>query len=350
MRKLATTSTSASALFRTAARNHHPHQKIDFSKPRILITGALGQVGSDLTEALRKKYGAGNVITTDIRAPESAAVYEDGPFEFLDVLKYDQLERAIVNNKINWVIHLSAIMSVLGEQKPDLAMDLNINGARNVLDVCRRHGCLCYTPSSMAVFGADAGKVMTKDDTILNPSTVYGITKVLLEQLGSYYHRKFGLDFRCLRYPGLISPQTLPGGGTTDYACHMYFDALKGKPSVCPVNSDEPLPMMYNDDAIRGTIEFIEAPRKSLTRCVYNLAGMSFTPDGLAKSIRRTVPGLEVKYERGIAQDIAHSWPDSMDDSNARRDWGWKPEYDLDKMTDAMLRDIPKFHPGIGKK
>lgn len=313
------------------------------SFPRILITGGLGQIGSDLSIALRQKYGSHNVIVTDSRKPD-ASVYEQGPYEYLDVLDKSSLERAVINHNVDWMLHLPAIMSVLGEKKPDLCMDLNIIGSRNALDVCKNNRLRCFIPSSMAVFGSDAGKIMTKDDTICNPRTLYGITKVLVEQLGCYYHRTFGLDFRCIRYPGLISPATLPGGGTTDYAVHMYHAALKKQPFECPLFPDEPLPMMYLEDALVGAVQLLEAPRSTLSRSVYNLAGFSFTPAELHKSIEKVAP-LSLSYVKGIQQDIAHSWPDSIDDSNARKDWGWKPRFDLDSMTMAMMEDIPKFHP-----
>ena len=315
--------------------------------PRVLITGGLGQIGTDLSIELRKKFGAENVIVTDInKAP--AAMRDAGPFEYLDVLDRRGLENMVVTHNVDWLIHLSAIMSVLGEQIPHKAMDLNIDGLRNALEVSRLHKLRVFVPSTMAVFGSDAGKVMTKDDTILNPTTVYGITKVLVEQLGAYYNRKWGVDFRSVRYPGIISAATLPGGGTTDYAVHMYHSALQKTPFTCPVLANEPLPMMYIDDAVTGTIQFLEADRAQLKRCTYNIAGFSFTPDELHKSISAYGP-LQMEYKEGVAQQIAHSWPDSMDDSNARKDWGWKPKFLLEDMTRAMLEEIPRLHPAVPK-
>ena len=319
--------------FRLAAAN---------GSPRVLITGALGQVGSELAISLRKKYGAENVVMTDIRKPDQKTA-DAGPFEFCDVLDEGSIDRLVVNNRIDWMIHNSAIMSVLGEAIPHKAMDLNVTGVRNVFEVSRRHNLRTYCPSSMAVFGEDCGKVMTKDDTILNPTTIYGITKVFMEQVGAYYHRKFGVDFRCLRYPGVISAAQLPGGGTTDYAVHMYHYALQKEKFECPVLPHEPLPMMYVDDCIEGTIQFLETPREKLSRCVYNMAGFSFSPQELHDSIQKKIP-LEMEYKKGIAQDIAFSWPDSMDDANAQKDWQWKPKYDIDRMTDKMLEMIPIFH------
>lgn len=311
--------------------------------PRILITGGNGQVGTDLSIVLRKKYGVENVIVTDLSKNPNPGT---GPYEHLNVLDRSRLEELVVKYDIDWMFHNAALMSVLGEQQPHKALELNIDGLRTTLEVARVHKLRYFCPSTMAVFGADAGKVMTKDDTILNPTTVYGITKVLLEQLGSYYYRKFGVDFRSVRLPGVISVATLPGGGTTDYAVHMYHYALRKEQYKCPVLADEPLPMMYVDDAIEGMVQLMEADRAKLTRCVYNIAGVSFTPSELKKSIEKFT-SLDMVYERGIAQDIAHSWPDSMDDSNARKDWGWNPKFDLDGMTKIMLTDIPKFHPSV---
>lgn len=320
------------------------------TKPKILITGGLGQIGTDLSIILRQKYGAESVIVTDInKAPDS--VRNAGPFFHCDSLDSGRLEQLVVDHNVTWLLHLSAIMSVLGEKIPHQCMNLNIDGLRGALEVARKHNLRIFAPSTMAVFGADAGKVMTKDDTLLNPTTIYGITKVLLEQLGAYYHRKWGVDFRSVRYPGIISAATLPGGGTTDYAVHMYHAALKKETFTCPVLPNEPLPMMYIDDAVNGTVQFLEADRSLLKRCTYNMAGISFTPSELHKSIETYAP-LSMEYESGVTvtQQIAHSWPDSMDDTNARNDWGWKPEFDLDAMTKVMLDEIPRLHPSIPKR
>ncbi|CUG05358.1 L-threonine 3-dehydrogenase, putative [Bodo saltans] len=317
--------------------------------PKILITGGLGQIGTDLSIILRKKYGAENVIVTDINKA-SDSVLQAGPFFHCNSLESGRLEQLVVDNNVDWILHLSAIMSVLGEKIPHQCMDLNIDGLRIALEVARKHNLRIFAPSTMAVFGADAGKVMTKDDTILNPTTIYGITKVLLEQLGAYYNRKWGVDFRSIRYPGIISAATLPGGGTTDYAVHMYHYALNNQTFNCPVHANEPLPMMYIDDAVNGTVKFLEADRSLLKRCTYNMAGFSFTPDELHKSIEKHTK-LSMTYEEGtsVAQGIAHSWPDSMDDTNARNDWGWKPEFLLDDMTKVMFDEIPRCHPAVPK-
>ena len=311
--------------------------------PRVMMTGGLGQVGTDLTAVMRAKYGNDNVLVTDLHEPLPGQKM-DGPFEKLDVLDKKRFDELIVKYKPDQLVHLSAIMSYLGEMKPHLCMDLNIDGLRIALEAARVHNMKIFAPSTMAVFSAESGLVMTKDDCILKPTTLYGITKVLLEQLGDYYFRRFGVDFRSVRYPGVISAPTLPGGGTTDYAIHMYHYALKKKTFTCPVLPDEPLPMIYVDDAINGTVQFLEAPREKLKRSTYNMAAFSFTPAQLVENIKVNGYPLDVIYKEGLQQKIAHSWPDSIDDSNARKDWGWNPEYDLDKTTKAMLKLIPTMH------
>ncbi len=312
-------------------------------RPRVLVTGALGQIGTDLTKLLRTKYGAENVIASDIRKPHGD-LKTSGPFMYCDVLNRAQMESIIVENDITWIVHLSAIMSVLGEQIPQKALDLNVDAVRNVLELARTHNLRTFIPSTMAVFNKDAGQIMTKDDCILNPTTVYGITKVFLEHLGGWYNRKYGVDFRSLRYPGILAAETLPGGGTTDYAVHMYHYALKGKEYTCPVLPGEALPMMYMPDCLKCTERILEADASKLTRRVYNIAAISFTPAEVEASIKKFIPGFKVRYERGLAQSIAETWPKSMDDSNARRDWGWNPEWDLDRMTKDMLEKIPQLH------
>jgi threonine 3-dehydrogenase len=308
---------------------------------RILVTGANGQIGTDLVNALRGRHGIDAVVATDVRTPAKAT---PGPFHFLDVCDAASIERLVVEHRVNTVVHNAALMSVLGELRPQDAIRLNVDGVRNVLEVCRKHNLRLYAPSTMAVFNEQSGKVMTKDDTMLNPTTVYGITKVFLEQLGSYYHKKFGVDFRSIRYPGIISAEAPPGGGTTDYAVWMYHYALQNKTYTCPVLPTEPLPMMYMPDCLDATISLIEAPRAKLSRCVYNLSAFSFTPEELVKSINAAgLPDFKNEYKRGFQQDIAASWPDSIDDSNFRRDLGWSNKYDLNAMTKAMLSALRRL-------
>jgi threonine 3-dehydrogenase len=304
----------------------------------------MGQIGTDLAAALRQKYGRDSVIASDIRKCQGNTLMDKGPFVYCDALDQGQIEKLVVDNNINWIVHLSAIMSVLAEGMPQKAMDLNINAVRNVLEVARIHKLRTYIPSTMAVFNKDAGQDMTKDDTILNPTTIYGVTKVFLEHIGCYYHRKFGVDFRCMRYPGMIAAETLPGGGTTDYAVHMYHSALKKEKYICPVLPNEALPMMYMPDCLKSTMMLLEAPEEKLTRRVYNIAAMSFTPEEVKASIQKVIPDFTVDYEKGLAQDIAETWPNQMDDSNAQKDWLWKPDWTLDMMTKDMLEKVPQMH------
>lgn len=306
---------------------------------RILITGANGQIGTDLVRALRQQHGATNVIASDIRKP-SAQAYTEGPFEYCDVIDRKGFEKLIVDHNIDTLIHNSAIMSVLGEAQPHKCMELNIDGTRNALELARIHNLKVFSPSTMAVFSGISGKVKTQDDCILQPTTIYGVTKVFLEQLGEYYRKKFNIDFRSVRLGGIISSDAPPGGGTTDYAVWMYHYAIDGKTYECPVLPDEPLPMMYMPDCLSVIQACLDAPKDKLTRSVYNTAAISFTPTDVANSIRKIYPDFKVEYKRGVAQDIANSWPDSMDDTNARRDFNWAHKWDLDAMTKDMLEKI----------
>jgi threonine 3-dehydrogenase len=282
-------------------------------------------------------------LATDIRLQRDGFAWkegEEGPYAFLDVEDVKAMTKCVVDNGIDWMIHLGSILSLRGEQQHKLALDVNLNGTRNALDVARKLNLRLLAPSTIAVFGPASGKLMTPDDTKLCPTTIYGITKVFLEQLGNYYHKKFGVDFRCIRYPGIIS-HNIYGGGTSDYAVHMYQAAMtKSAEFVSGVAADEPLPMMYMPDCISSTMTLLEAPPEVLKRRVYNVSSMSFTPAQLHTSIQKLVPSLQVTYEPNILQNIAHSWPDSVDDSNARKDWGWKPQYDLEAMTADMILQL----------
>ncbi|KEG06068.1 L-threonine 3-dehydrogenase [Trypanosoma grayi] len=314
--------------------------------PRVLITGGLGQIGTDLTLAMREKFGADSVLVSDRITPPATHPLAGGKgFQALDCMNRASYEQLVKDFKPTWLCHLPAIMSVRGEAEPQLALDLNVNTTRYALDLARDYKMRCFIPSTIAAFGDKCGKVMTKDDTVLNPSTVYGVTKVFTELLGTYYREKMGVDFRSVRFPGIISAATLPGGGATDYAIHMYHCALMGKKYVCPVQPNEPLPMLYMPDTLNGVLKLMEAPKSSLNRAVYNISGFSLTPAQLKASIEaRTKRPLEVEYVEGPAQGIAHTWPDSLDDTNARKDWGYEVKYDLEKMTEDMLRLIPKMH------
>ena len=269
-------------------------------------------------------------------------------------MDFDTLQRVVVNERIRYVVHNVAIMSVKGEQDPSRCLDMNLTSVRQVLELCRRNQLRCFIPSTIAVFGSGKKVRIVNDDTYPRPQTVYGITKVFMEQLGTYYNRKYGLQFRSLRYPGLISSDAPPGGGSTDYAIHMYKHAARlaqGKtitPSqryACPLHSDQMLPMMHMCDAVRGTIQLLMAPQSKLTRCVYNIDGPSFTPSNVVTSIRKNgVKSFAVTYSPGcIEQQLAETWPGKISAAPARRDFGWEPKYSLDAITRGMLRDFKRM-------
>lgn len=303
----------------------------------VLIVGANGQLGSVLATALRDDYGQSNVITSDIRPPQEPT----GPFELLDVLDADQLDGIIRKYGVTELYHLAAILSAKGEENPKLAWDININGLFNVLEVARAHQLKVFFPSSIAVFGGRTPRRMTPQETIQHPETVYGISKSAGENWCQYYHLKFGLDVRSLRYPGVVGYQTMPGGGTTDYAVEIFHRAVREEPFICFLKPDARLPMIYMPDAIRATLELMRAPAEKITvRTGYNLAGMSFTPAEIAREIGRYYPDLRVEYQPDFRQKIAESWSESIDDSRARTDWGWQPEFDLATMTEDMIQHL----------
>jgi threonine 3-dehydrogenase len=304
----------------------------------ILIIGAGGQIGAVLTEALRTAYGADNVIATDLKP----LVNQSGPSEVLDALDAVALEALVKKWRINQIYHLAAILSATGEKDPMWAWNINMTSLFNVLETARQHSLnKVYYPSSIAVFGREAAQLNTPQYEVLIPETVYGISKVAGENWANYYYRRYGLDVRSLRYPGIIGHQSMPGGGTTDYAVDIYHYAVQHKPYECFLRDNTALPMLYMDDAIRGTIELMDAPADRLSvRTSYNLAGMTFTPDEIAASIRKLVPDFKISYKPDFRQAIADSWPASIDDSAARHDWGWKPKFDLDAMTKDMLEHL----------
>jgi nucleoside-diphosphate-sugar epimerase len=310
-------------------------------KNKILITGACGQLGSELTAELRAIHGVESVIASDIREPGDQL--GDGPFELLDVMDKARIEEVVQKHDVVIIYHLAALLSANAEQNIDLAWKLNMDGLLNVLNIAKEKGLeRIFWPSSIAVFGPDAPKKGTPQNTPTNPTTVYGITKVAGEQWCAYYHRKFGVDVRSLRYPGLIGYKSLPGGGTTDYAVDIYHKALSGETFSCFLEKDASLPMMYMSDAVKATIDLMQAPEEQVTvRTSYNVAAISFTPEEIAESIKKQVPGFEITYEPDYRQEIASSWPDSIDDSAARNDWGWKHEYSLEKMTKDILDNLP---------
>ncbi|ORX91412.1 L-threonine dehydrogenase [Basidiobolus meristosporus CBS 931.73] len=317
------------------------HRKVHTSNsiapvPRILVTGSLGQLGSGLVRLLREKYGDENVVASDIRKPREQNLGY-GPFVYADVLNYQQLESLVVDFHIDWIVHLSAILSAVGEKNPAQALAVNVNGFQNVLDLAKIHGLRIFSPSTIGVFGPSTPKDNTPDLTIQRPNTIYGITKVHMELMGEYYHEKYGVDFRSVRYPGIISADTQPGGGTTDYAVEIFHEALKTGNYQCFLSKDTALPMMYLPDCLKGTVQLLEAPSEQLTQRTYNMAAVSFTPAEIADEIRAHIPGFNVTYSPDFRQAIADSWPRSFDDSKARLDWNWKHDYDTSSMVQDML-------------
>ncbi|MGA2668369.1 MAG: NAD-dependent epimerase/dehydratase family protein [Ignavibacteria bacterium] len=310
---------------------------------KILIIGASGQIGSELTLAIRENYGGENVFATDIKqAPRD--VLDGGPFQILDVLDNKTLIHFVIRNKITQVYHLAAVLSGNAEKLPLQAWDINMKGLLNVLDLSREDGIKkIFWPSSIAVFGHTTPKVMTPQTTIMEPSTVYGITKVAGERWCEYYYNRYKTDVRSIRYPGLISYKTEAGGGTTDYAVEIFYEAVKSKKYECFLSEDVALPMLFMPDAIKATIQLTEADADKLSlRSSYNLGGISFTPKELAAEIKKCIPEFEITYKPDFRQKIAESWPKSIDDSVARKDWGWKQHYDLTAMTEIMLSEIKK--------
>jgi nucleoside-diphosphate-sugar epimerase len=305
---------------------------------RILMTGAAGQIGSELAQALRKKYGRDNVLVTDVVRPP-ASLAEAGPFELVDVTDRTALDALVGKFGADTVYHLAALLSATGEKNPQKAWSVNINGLYNVLEVARARGLVrVYSPSSIAVFGPATPRTGTPQDTVLDPRTIYGVTKVAGEHLCDYYVRKYGLDVRGCRYPGIISHQTLPGGGTTDYAVAIFYEAVKYGRYTCFLREDTRLPMMYMPDCLKCTLDLMDAdPARLKHHASFNVTAMSFTAGELAAEIRRHLPAFECRYEPDFRQAIADSWPASIDESAARAEWGWKPDYDLAAMTADML-------------
>lgn len=307
----------------------------------ILILGACGQIGTELTFALRETYGNESVIASDIREG-SENLMDSGSFELLDATDYDVLEEVVAYYEIDEVYLMAAILSATAEKFPERAWNLNMNSLFNVLNLAKDKKIKkIFWPSSIAVFGPNTPKTNTHQNTIMEPSTVYGISKQSGERWCDYYHHKFGVDVRSLRYPGLISWKTQPGGGTTDYAVEIYHKALAEGTYNCFLNEDTKLPMMFMDDAIKATQQLMETEAEKVkVRSSYNLSAMSFSPEEIAQSIKEHIPEFEISYEPDFRQDIADSWPNSIDDSKARQDWGWKHDFDLEKTTKEMLGNL----------
>jgi nucleoside-diphosphate-sugar epimerase len=308
---------------------------------RILIIGACGQIGTELTHKLREIYGVENVIASDIRKLNNDVV-NSGPFEVVNALDYNQIQHLIEQYQIDEVYLMAALLSATAEKNPAFAWDLNMNSLFHVLNLAKAKKIKkIFWPSSIAVFGPTTPKQQTPQFTIAEPSTVYGISKQAGERWCEYYNHIFGIDVRSIRYPGLISWTTPPGGGTTDYAVDIYHKALEDGKYECFLSENTELPMMYMDDAIKATIEIMQAPAEDIKiRSSYNLAAMSFTPKQIAEEIKKHIPDFTISYNPDFRQKIADSWPASIDDSAARKDWGWKHDFDITKMTDVMLENL----------
>ncbi|GAA4435004.1 NAD-dependent epimerase/dehydratase family protein [Pontibacter saemangeumensis] len=311
----------------------------------VLVIGASGQLGSELTLALRDLYGAASVVAADVAPPKQADLRDSGPFELVDVLDKKVLGDLVSKYKFRQIYHLAAVLSATGEKNPKFAWRLNMEGLFNVLDLALEQQVRkVYWPSSIAVFGPHTPREHTPQHTIMDPNTVYGISKQAGERWCEYYFHKFGLDVRSLRYPGLIGYKSLPGGGTTDYAVDIYHKALQGETFECFLNEDTYLPMMYMPDALKATLDLMHAPAAQISvRDSYNLGAMSFSPEEITAAIRRHIPSFNIIYKPDARQQIAASWPKSINDSMARKDWGWQPAYTLDTMTADMLSNLKKL-------
>ena len=309
------------------------------TKDKILVIGSSGQIGTELVHKLRDIYGVDNVIASDIKNTNQA---KEGPFEVANVMDAHQLGEVVTRHNVNQVYLLAALLSATAEKMPKLGWELNMQGLFNVLDLAKEKIIdRIYWPSSIAVFGPNTPKNNTPQFTVMEPSTVYGISKQAGERWCEYYFHKYNVDVRSLRYPGLIGWQSAPGGGTTDYAVHIFHEAIKNKMYECFLSENTTLPMMYMPDAIKATIEIMQATAdKVKIRSSYNLAGISFSPKEIAEEIKKHIPDFSISYKPDSRQQIADSWPQSIDASDASKDWGWKPEYDLKRMTDDMMKNL----------
>ena len=313
---------------------------------RILVTGSVGQIGSELTLALRERYGNDNVVAGGRKTLPSEELRDSGPFEIVDCTEVEAVDRVVKTYEIDTVYHLAALLSAVAENEPQLAWKVNVNALVNVLEVAREHDCAVFTPSSIGAFGPTTPADNTPQDTIQRPTSMYGVTKVSGELLCDYYYEKFGVDTRGLRYPGIISYVTLPGGGTTDYAVQIFYEAIRHRRYTCFLKQGTKLDMMYMPDAIKGAIAIMEAdPNRLKHRNAFNVSAMSFAPEDIAAEVKRWIPGFTMDYEVDpLRQSIADSWPNSMDDSAAREEWGWRPDYDLPRMCEDMIEKLtPKL-------
>ncbi|MFW9828704.1 MAG: NAD-dependent epimerase/dehydratase family protein [Candidatus Thorarchaeota archaeon] len=310
---------------------------------KILVIGAAGQIGSELVPFLREKYGNENVVATGRTTPLPDAIKESGPVIYLDALERNTLSRVFYEYEIDTIYHMASILSATGERMPQTAWDINMNGLINILEASRKYNVKnIIWPSSIAAFGPSTPRDNTPNITVLQPTTMYGITKVAGELLAEYYYKKYGLDIRSMRLPGIISSETLPGGGTTDYAVEIFYEAIKNKKYTCFLREDTVLPMMYMPDCLKCMIDILEADDSKLKRRVYNITGMSFSAGEIAAEIKKHIPDFQIDYEPDFRQEIADSWPKSIDDSLAREEWNWNPTYNLVSMTKDMIQILSK--------
>lgn len=316
---------------------------------RILVTGALGQIGSELVLELRKRYGNENIIASDIRENAPSIIKYSGPYEVADCTDRNSMEALVQNHNVDTIYHLAALLSAVAEEKPQIAWDINMQGLTHMLEICRIHKCALFTPSSIGAFGPNTPKDNTPQDTIQRPTSMYGVTKVAGEMLCDYYYRRFGVDTRGLRFPGLISNATLPGGGTTDYAVEIYYEAIKNKKYTSYIDRDTQMDMMYMPDAIEAMIKIMEADANNLIhRNAFNISTMSLTPDQIAAAIQKRIPEFQMSYKVDLVrQAIADSWPNNIDSTAAKEEWGFDPKFDLEALTDDMLQVIEeKYRKG----
>ena len=309
---------------------------------RILVTGAVGQIGSELTIALREKYNNDNVLATGRKTKPSDTLLNSGPFEFIDIVNKKSIEKVVKDYDIDTIYNMAAILSAVGEKNPELCWNVNINGLYNIFDIALEFDMTrVFVPSSIAVFGSESPKENTPQETILKPKTMYGVSKVTGELLGDYYFKRFNLDVRGLRYPGIISSETLPGGGTTDYAVEIFYEAIKNKKYSCFVKESTILPMMYMPDCLKASIDLMNIDISKLKHhCDFNLTAMSFSVGELVSEIKKYISEFDCEYKPDFRQDIADSWPRSIDDTAARKEWGWVPDYDLSAVTKDMIKKL----------
>jgi len=316
--------------------------------PNVLITGGLGQLGTGLAKQLRQMHGDETVILSDIIKPEAEEL-ANGPFIFADVLDFKCLQEIVVNKRIDWIVHFSALLSAVGENNVPLAVRVNIEGLHNVMELSKQYKLKLFVPSTIGAFGPESPRNPTPNLCIQRPKTIYGVSKVHAELLGEYYNKRFNLDFRCLRFPGIISYDSHPGGGTTDYAVQIFHDAITTGKHTCYLRSDTRLPMMYIDDCLRSTIEFMMAPSEKLTTRTYNVHAMSFTPEEIFNEVKKHVPQLEIEYKPDSRQNIADAWPMVFDDSAARKDWGWNHDIPLENLVEIMIVNLRRIYAEQGK-